>query len=110
MTVYTRLKLAQISNECGATIAPATLAGYFADPRYTVTSIAAVLSTSPQWLQRAIDLPEPPADKPLNWTAVNDGTPYPYAAAWQGFTAIPYAHPLYPGFTYGAPVTRPIYF
>ena len=109
MAVYTRLKLAQIASECGFNVSPSILNNHFTDSRQDLVSIARLLMTTPLSLQRAIDLPEPPENRPLNWTAVGV-TPCPYPGPWFGVAPIAYAHPFYPGFTYGAPVTLPIYF
>ena len=51
-------KLQQIASDCPCTIDPVTVGQWLADPRMDLQAVAAALSTTPAWLQAAIDRPE----------------------------------------------------
>lgn len=59
ITNLSKAKLEQVSNDCGSTVSAATVGQYLANPAYDINGVAAALSTSPQWLQKALDKPEP---------------------------------------------------
>lgn len=63
--MYSKLKLEQVANDCGSTVAAATLGQFLADPRYDITSIAAALSTTPATLAQALAKPEPIVYAPM---------------------------------------------
>jgi hypothetical protein len=63
---YSVRKLAQVATDCGSTVAADQLGLLLADPRHSITSIAAALSTTPIHLAQALAKPEPIAYAPLS--------------------------------------------
>lgn len=63
--LFSTAKLAQVINDCSGTTTPPHLRALLADDRQTLTSVAAILSTSPEHLQNALDKPEPAFHAPM---------------------------------------------
>lgn len=63
--MYSKLKLAQVAEDCGGTVHADRLGQLLADPRQTTEGIAAALSTTPVHLAQALAKPEPVAYAPL---------------------------------------------
>ena len=62
---FSTAKLAQVINDTSGTTTPVHLRALLADERQSLTSVAAILSTSPEHLQNALDKPEPRFHAPL---------------------------------------------
>ena len=97
----------QLVNICGSTFPADFLQRLLADAAYDTPAIARAMGISTQVLVNALALPVPVPEQPINFTLVNGPCPWNYnicGVNFYGVAAIPFAHPWYPGYTWGTPV------